>query len=134
MKTILFAAALLLGLAQADEEYVQTQVFATRDFHEFNTLDRSALGGIIVGWVLYALIVVVSFVLVFKATLDRSREYEQNLENAKKEMKNLGINLAEVDSEFDEIQNGLVKVEEQVDLIDIALEEGKKMRGATNQA
>ena len=134
MKAILFAAALFLGLAQADEEFVQTQVFGTHEYHEFNTLNSSALGGIIAGWVLYAIIVSVSFVLVFKATLDRSREYEQNLENAKKEMRKLDINIAEVDREFDEIQNGLVKVEEQVDLIDIALEEGKKMRGATNQA
>ena len=138
MKTALLsaAAALFLGLAQANaivEEYVQTEIFGDYSFHEYNTLDSSALGGIIVGWVLFGIIVVVSFVLVFNATIQRSKEYEQNLEKARSEMKRLGINIGQVDREFDVIQSGQVKSEEQFDLIEIALGEGKKMKGGSNQ-
>ena len=112
MKSILLSAALLLlGFAQASSEefFVQTETFATSSFHEYNTLDRYSRGGLIAGWILYAIMVVVSFALVFKSTLDRSKEYDQNLEDAKRQMRNLGINVAEVDHEFDEIQKGNVK-------------------------
>ena len=111
MKSLLLSAALLLlGFAQAAEEfYVQTETFSTSSFHEFNTLDRYSRGGLIAGWILYGIMVVVSFVLVFKSTLDRSKEYDQNLEDAKRQMRNLGISVDEVDREFDEIQKGNVK-------------------------
>ena len=137
MKTaLLTAAALILGLAQANEiveEYVQTEIFGDYSFHEYNTLDSSARAGIIVGWILFGIIVVVSFVLVFNATIQRSKEYEQNLERARSDMKKLGINIGQVDREFDIIQSGQVKSEEQFDLIEIALGEGKKMKGGSNQ-
>ena len=128
MNSILLAAALLLGYAQAGEFYVQTEVFSTPDFHQNNVLDRYSRGGLIAGWILYGVIVVVSFVFVFKATLERSKEYDQNLVDARTQMRNLGINVEEADREFDEIQKGHVKVEEQVDLIEVALQEGKKIR------
>ena len=126
MKSILLSAAvLILGYAQAFEEfYVQTETFAPSSFHEYNTLDSYSRGGLIAGWILYGIAVVVSFVLVFKSTLDRSNEYDKNLEDAKAQMRKLGINVDEVDREFDELQKGKVKVEEQVDLIDVALKEG----------
>ena len=128
MNSILLAAALLLGYAQAGEFYVQTEVFSTPDFHQNNVLDRYSRGGLIAGWILYGVIVVVSFVFVFKATLERSKEYDQNLVDARTQMRNLGINVEEADREFDELQKGHVKVEEQVDLIEVALQEGKKIR------
>ena len=129
MKTTLFAAALLLGFANAAiEEFVQTEVFGSPNFHEDVVLNNYSRGGLIAGWILYGIIVIVSFVLVFKATLDRSKEYEQNLRTAKSEMSRLGININEVDREFDELQKGKVKVEEQADLIEIALNEGKKLK------
>ena len=128
MNSILLAAALLLGYAQAGEFFVQTEVFSTPDFHQNNVLDRYSRGGLIAGWILYGVIVVVSFVFVFKATLERSKEYDQNLVDARTQMRNLGINVEEADREFDEIQKGHVKVEEQVDLIEVALQEGKKIR------
>ena len=128
MNSILLAAALLLGYAQAGEFFVQTEVFSTSDFHQNNVLDRYSRGGLIAGWILYGVIVVVSFVFVFKATLERSKEYDQNLVDARTQMRNLGINVEEADREFDEIQKGHVKVEEQVDLIEVALQEGKKIR------
>ena len=128
MNSILLAAALLLGYAQAGEFYVQTEVFSTPDFHQNNVLDRYSRGGLIAGWILYGVIVVVSFVFVFKATLERSKEYDQNLVDARTQMRNLGINVEEADREFDETQKGHVKVEEQVDLIEVALQEGKKIR------
>ena len=55
------------------------------------------------------------------------------MENARSEMKKLGINIGQVDREFDAIQNGLVKSEEQFDLIEIALGESKKTKGGSNQ-
>ena len=128
MNSILLAAALLLGYAQAVEFFVQTEVFSTPDFHQYNVLDRYSRGGLIAGWILYGVIVVVSFVFVFKATLERSKEYDQNLVDARTQMRNLGISVDEADREFDEIQKGHVKVEEQVDLIEVALQEGKKIR------
>ena len=79
MKSILFSAAavLLLGYVQAATEfYVQTETFAPSSVHENNTLDRYSRGGLIAGWIIYGLMVVVSFVLVFKSTLDRSKEYD----------------------------------------------------------
>ena len=53
--------------------------------------------------------VVLSFVLVFKSTLDRSKEYDQNLKDAKAQMVALKISVDEVDREFDELQKGHVK-------------------------
>ena len=79
MKSILFSAAalLLLGFAHAAEEfYVQTEKFGDFNFHQTNTLDSYSRGGLIAGWIIYGIMVVVSFVLVFKSTLDRSREYD----------------------------------------------------------
>ena len=132
MKSILFSAAalLLLGFAQANEGqfYVQTEKFGDYNFHENNTLDSYSRGGLIAGWIIYGIMVVISFVLVFKSTLDRSKEYDQNLIDAKEQMKKLGISVDEADREFDEIQSGKVKAEEQVDLIEVALQEGKKIR------
>ncbi len=129
MKSILLSAALLLGYAQAIEEFfVQTQTFSTCTFHEFNTLDQSSRAGLIVGWVLFGIIVVICFALVFKSTIDRTKEYDQNLENARALMRKLGINQMEVDHEFDELQKGHVQAEEQFDLIEVALQEGKKIR------
>ncbi len=129
MKSILLSAALLLGYAQAIEEFfVQTQTFATTTFHEFNVLDQNSRAGLIVGWILYGIMVVISFVLVFKSTIDRSKEYDQNLEDAREKMRELKINQIEVDREFDELQKGKVQAEEQFDLIEVALQEGKKIR------
>ena len=48
--------------------------------------------------------------------------------DAKEQMRSLGIDLQQVDREFDEIQRGEVKAEEQIDLIEVALQEGKKIR------
>ncbi len=48
-------------------------------------------------------------------------------------MKKLGINIGEVDREFDIIQSGQVQSEEQFDLIEIALGESKKTKGGSNQ-
>ena len=132
MKSILFSAAclLLLGFANAEAEqfYVQTEKFGDYNFHQVNTLDSYSRGGLIAGWILYGFAVVISFVLVFKSTLDRSKEYDQNLIDAKEQMRRLGIDVNMVDREFDELQRGEVKVEEQVDLIEVALQEGKKIR------
>ena len=129
MKSILLSAALLLGYAQAIEEFfVQTQTFAPSSFHELNVLDQNSRAGLIVGWILYGIAVVISFILVFKSTIDRSREYDKNLEDAKAQMRRLGINQIEVDREFDELQKGHVQAEEQFDLIEVALQEGKKIR------
>ena len=48
--------------------------------------------------------------------------------DAKEQMRRLGIDVNMVDREFDELQKGEVKVEEQIDLIEVALQEGKKIR------
>ena len=48
--------------------------------------------------------------------------------DAKEQMRRLGIDLQQIDREFDEIQRGEVKAEEQIDLIEVALQEGKKIR------
>ena len=131
MKSILFSAAclLLLGFAHAAQEfYVQTEKFGDHNFHQTNTLDSYSRGGLIAGWIIYGLAVVISFVLVFKSTLDRSKEYDQNLVDAKEQMRRLGIDVNMVDREFDELQKGEVKAEEQIDLIEVALQEGKKIR------
>ncbi len=48
--------------------------------------------------------------------------------DAKEQMRRLGIDVNMVDREFDELQRGEVKAEEQVDLIEVALQEGKKIR------
>ena len=130
MKSIVlsFAAMCLLGLAQAGEEYIQTEVFATTTYHEFNTLDQYSRGGLIAGWIIYGIVVVFSFIMVAHATFERSHEYNKNLVEARNVMRRLGINVDDVDREFDEIQKGGQKVEEQVDLIQVALKEGEKFR------
>ena len=80
MKSILFSAAclLLLGFAHANSEefFVQTEKFGDYNFHQVNALDTYSRGGLIAGWIVYGLMVVISFVLVFKSTLDRSKEYD----------------------------------------------------------
>ena len=94
MKTTLFAAALLLGLANAAvEEFVQTEVFGSSYWHEEIVLNSYSRGGLIAGWILYGIIVIVSFILVFQATIERTKEYEQNLSTAKSEMSRLGMNI-----------------------------------------
>ena len=108
MKSIVLslAAMLFLGFAQADDEFVQTEVFGTTKYHEFNTLDQHSRGGLIAGWVIYGIVVVFSFIMVAHATFARTKEYDQNLTDARNVMRNLGINVDEVDREFDAIQKG----------------------------
>ena len=48
--------------------------------------------------------------------------------DAKEQMRRLNIDVAMVDREFEELQRGEVKAEEQIDLIEVALQEGKKIR------
>ena len=53
-------------------------------------------------------------------------------------MRRLGINVLEADREFDAMQKGQQKAEEQFDLIEVALNEGKRIkeggsRGAANR-
>ncbi len=136
MKSIVlsFAAMCLLGLAQAGEEFIQTEVFATTNFHEFNTLDQYSRGGLIAGWIIYGIAVVFSFVMVAHATFARTNEYDKNLVEARSVMRRLGINVDEVDREFDAIQKGGQQVEEQVDLIQVALKEGEKFRAGGHHA
>ena len=141
MKSILLSALLLLGCAQANEKeyfFVQTQTFATKEFHQLNVLDEASTAGLVVGWVVFGIAVVISFALVLHNTIVRSKEYDTNLVTAQAQMRRLGINVLEADREFDEMQKGHKKAEEQFDLIEVALNEGKRIkeggsRGAANR-
>ena len=50
------------------------------------------------------------------------------MDDARAQMRKLGLSVDEADREFEELQKGQVKAEEQVDLIEVALQEGKKIR------
>ena len=139
MKSILLSAILLLGYAQALEEFfVQTETFASPDFHQLNVLDDVSTAGLIVGWIVYGIAVVIAFALVLHNTIVRNREHNSNLVTAQAQMRRLGINVLEADREFDAMRKGQEKVVEQFDLLEVALNEGKKIReggskGASNR-
>ena len=86
--------ALLFGLTFAAETewYVQTTTFSTPNFHEFPELNEVSTAGLIVGWILYGLVLVIAAVITFVATWSRNVEYNKDLEEARKKLKDLGIN------------------------------------------
>ena len=101
-------------------------------------LDDASTAGLITGWVVYGIAVVIAFALILQNTIVRSKEYDTNLVTAQAQMRRLGINVLEADREFDAMQKGQQKAEEQFDLIEVALNEGKRIkeggsRGASNR-
>ena len=85
--------ALLFGLTvAADREwYVQTANFSSPNFHEFPELNEVSTAGLVVGWVLYGLVLVIAAVITFVATWNRNVEYSKDLEVARKRLKELGF-------------------------------------------
>ena len=90
----LVSLVLLFGLTFAEEKewYVQTSNFSTPNFHEFPELNEVSTAGLVVGWVLYGLVLVISAVITFYATWSRNTEYTKDLEVARKKLADLGIN------------------------------------------
>ena len=86
--------ALLFGLTFAAETewYVQTTNFATPNFHEFPELNEVSTAGLVVGWVLYGLVLIIAAIITFVATWSRNVEYTKDLEEARKRLSELGIN------------------------------------------
>ena len=76
--------ALLFGLALAEKEwFVQTANFSTPNFHEFPELNEVSTAGLIVGWILFTIVLVVAAVITFVATWNRNAEYTKDLEVAR---------------------------------------------------
>ena len=90
----LVSLAILFGLTFAAETewYVQTSNFSTPNFHEFPELNEVSTAGLVVGWVLYGLVLVIAAVITFAATWNRNAEYTKDLEVARQRLKELGIN------------------------------------------
>ena len=120
--------AVMFGLAHAEEWYVQTKTFGSPNFHEFTELNAASTTGLILGWICYGLVLLISAVITFVATYNRNIEYNKNLEDARARMRDLKMNLEEVDREFEELQNGGHKEEETENFMDVAIKEGQKIR------
>ena len=95
-------AALFFGLAAAETEwYVQTKTFGSPDYHVFPELNSASTTGLVLGWTLYTIVLVIAAVITFTATWQRNTEYTKNLEEARARMRELEINIEEADKEFE---------------------------------
>ena len=94
----------------------------------FPELNDESTAGLVVGWTLYSIVLVISAIIIFVATWKRNTEYTEDLEVARKRMRELGINIEEVDREFEELQKGGAEEKETENFLDIALKEGQKIR------
>ena len=126
----LLIMAMLFGSAFCEEWYVQTKTFGSPNFHEVPELNEASTTGLVLGWIAYGIILIVTSIITFRATVQRNTEYENALEEARKKMKELKIDVSAADKEFEELQKGTEKVEETEGLIEVALREGKKLQEA----
>ena len=80
--------ALLFGLTFASEKewFVQTTIFSTPNFHEFPELNEVSTAGLVVGWTLFTIVLVISAVITFVATWNRNVEYSKDLDEARKRL------------------------------------------------
>ena len=123
--------AVLFGLAAAETEwYVQTKTFGSPDFHVFPELNGSSTTGLVLGWTCFGIVLVISAVITFVATWKRNVEYTKDLAAARQRMEDLGLNLEEVDKEFEALQKGGLEAEEAESFLDVAVKEGQKIREA----
>ncbi len=70
---------------------MQTSNFSTPNFHEFPELNEVSTAGLVVGWTLFTIVLVISAVITFVATWNRNVEYSKDLEVARNKLKELGI-------------------------------------------
>ena len=90
--------AILFGMAAAETEwYVQTKTFGSPKYHVFPELNEESTAGLIVGWILYAIVLVISAIITFVATWNRNQEYTEALKVARKRMEELKMNIKEID-------------------------------------
>ncbi len=73
---------------------------------------------------------VIGIIVTFGATWKRNIDYDRDLVEARRRMKELGISVEEADREFEELQRGGQEEKETEGFLDIALKEGQKIREA----
>jgi len=94
----------------------------------FPELNDESTAGLVTGWTLYSVVLVVSAIIIFVATWSRNTEYTKDLDAARKRLRELGMNIDEIDREFEELQRGNVEEKETENFLDVALKEGQKIR------
>ncbi len=129
--SLLFAALYLSFVAASEKEwYVQTQTFGSRDFHVFPELNAASTTGLIIGWILFGLVLIITAIITFIATWNRNVEYNKNLEESRARLKQLGLDWTQVDRDFEDLQRGGNEEKEAENFMDVALKEGQKIREA----
>ena len=103
----LTAAALLLSLASAEEFFVQTKTFATTHYHTRPDSNEVIVAGLVTGWTIYGIAIVLSGVLIVTDMVKRNNLYNSNLASAIKRMNELGIDINEANKEYERRLKGI---------------------------
>ena len=116
MTSGLVLAALLLGAARADI-FIETQTFGSSSFHENYSLGTTTTAGLVVGWILFGIAVILGGVMIIHESITRHKLYVSQVEEARKKMQGLGIDVKKADEEFERRLKGVKQVDEDADLL-----------------
>ncbi len=67
-------AALLFGAAQA-EIFIETQTFGSSHFHETYSLDTTTTAGLVVGWILFGIVIIIAGIMIVHESITRHKMY-----------------------------------------------------------
>lgn len=120
--TLALTAAASVSFVQAVPEnvFIQTDEFGSREFHEVPNLGEVATAGLIVGYIIFGFVIIVSMILIIRDMVVRHQEYLRKINDARKRMRELGISVEEADREFEQIQRGYKAEDDDDRLINAA--------------
>ena len=127
-QAVLSALFALIGFVSAvpDNVFIETKTFGSYEFHEDPTLDDVTTAGLVVGWVLFGVTVIVSGILIIKDTCDRHSEYKSKVASAQSRMRELGLSVEDADREFEKRRKGIKEGDEDDQLAEAALKQENK--------
>ena len=122
--------ALLFSSCQAEmleDVFIETQTFGSHTFHEIPQLSDVTTAGLVVGWTLFSIVVVVAGVWIIKDTCERHSDYGKKVESARQRMRELGIDIAAADRKFERRMKGIKDEDEDDQLLNAAAEKQAKV-------
>jgi len=104
-KIISIAVLLLIGFASAAEQIysnTRTKTFANGNFHGFPGLNTKAAAGLGTGFGILGCLMIFACAMIVLEELNKHKDQNNKIRAAHDRMRELGLNLSEIDAEYDE--------------------------------
>jgi hypothetical protein len=103
---ISLAVLLLLGLTQAAETKIygstHTRTFGSHKYHGFPGLNTKASAGLGTGFAILGILMIFACVKIILEEVFKHKDQSQKMIHAHQKMRDLGLNIQEIDAEYDE--------------------------------